>query len=429
LEFGYWNLFGIWDFGFWIFWMNLPYQIFIALRYLKSKKRHKGISVNTLISVGGVAVGVMALLVVLSVMSGFHVDLQRKILGISAHVVVLDYRGKISGYDEALKKIQEEKDVASASPFVLGQVMISYGKKAHGVFLRGIYPELESKTTEIFNYIKDGNIKDLSPKNGIPGIILGRELANSLGVFIGDTIHIVSPFGEIGPLGMLPKVKPFRVVATFEVGMFEYDSNLALCDMQSAQEFLGMGRDITGIEIKVKDIYKAAIVRENIQKKLGFPFYARDWMQMHKNLFSALKLEKFAMFIILILIILVASFNIISTLIMNVIEKTREIAILKAMGATNRGIMTIFMLQGLIIGIVGTVIGVSSGYLLNIILDKYEIIKLPADVYYLSHLPVKMKLSDFLAVSLSAIIISFFATIYPARQAAKLSPAEPLRYE
>ena len=409
--------------------MNLPYQIFIALRYLRSKKRHKGISVNSFISIGGVAVGVMALLVVLSVMSGFHGDLQRKILGVSAHVVLLDYRGKISGYDEVLKRIEGEKDIVSAAPFVLGQAMISYGKKAHGVFLRGMEPEMEAKTTEILNYIKDGNPKDLYPKNGIPGIILGRELASSLGVFTGDTIHIVSPLGEIGPLGMLPRVKPFRVVAIFEVGMFEYDSNLVLCDLRFAQEFFSMGRDITGIEVRVKDIYKAADVREKVQKKLGFPFYARDWMQMHKNLFSALKLEKFAMFIILVLIILVASFNIIGTLIMNVIEKTREIAILKAMGATNKGIMAIFMLQGLFIGIIGTILGVGGGYLLNNILDKYEIIKLPADVYYLSHLPVKMKLFDFLTVSLSAIIISFLATLYPARQAAKLNPVEPLRYE
>ena len=409
--------------------MNLPYQIFIALRYLRSKKRHKGISVNSFISIGGVAVGVMALLVVLSVMSGFHGDLQRKILGVSAHVVVLDYRGKISGYDEVLKRIEGEKDIVSAAPFVLGQAMISYGKKAHGVFLRGMEPEMEAKTTEILNYIKDGNPKDLYPKNGIPGIILGRELASSLGVFTGDTIHIVSPLGEIGPLGMLPRVKPFRVVAIFEVGMFEYDSNLVLCDLRFAQEFFSMGRDITGIEVRVKDIYKAADVREKVQKKLGFPFYARDWMQMHKNLFSALKLEKFAMFVILVLIILVASFNIISTLIMNVIEKTREIAILKAMGATNKGIMAIFMLQGLFIGIIGTILGVGGGYLLNNILDKYEIIRLPADVYYLSHLPVKMKLFDFLTVSLSAIIISFLATLYPARQAAKLNPVEPLRYE
>ena len=407
----------------------LPYQLFIALRYLKSKKRHKGISFNALISTGGVAVGVMALLVVLSVMSGFHEDLQKKILGVNAHIIVLDYRGTIGKYDDVIKRLEDEKEISSFAPFVLGQVMVSSGKKAHGVFLKGIKPEMESKTTDVFKYIKEGNPEDLSPKNGTPGIIIGKELSRSLGVFTGDTINIVSPFGEIGPLGVLPKVKPFRVAAIFEVGMFEYDSNLVFTDIKPAQEFFGIDKGITGIELRVKDIYKASTTRERLQEKLKFPYYAKDWMQMNRNLFSALKLEKFAMFIILVLIILVASFNIVSTLIMNVIEKSREIAILKAMGATNKGIMTIFMLQGLLIGIVGTIIGVSCGYLLNYVLDTYQIIKLPPDVYYLSHLPVKMKLFDFLVVSLSAVTISFLATIYPARQAAKLNPVEPLRYE
>jgi lipoprotein-releasing system permease protein len=409
--------------------VNLPYQLFIALRYLKSKKRHKGISINALISTAGVAVGVMALLVVLSVMSGFREDLQRKILGVNAHVIIFDYRGKISGYNDVIKKLEDEKGIISFAPIVLGQVMVSSGKKAHGVFLKGIKPELETTTTDILKYIKEGNPENLFPKDGVPWIILGRELARSLGAFTGDTVNIVSPFGEIGPLGVLPKVKSFRVAAIFEVGMFEYDSNLVLTDIKSAQKFFGMGKDITGVELKVKDIYKASTIRERLQKQLGFPFYVRDWMQMHRSLFSALKLEKFAMFIILVLIIIVASFNIISTLIMSVIEKSREIAILKAIGATNKGIMTIFMLQGLIIGIIGTIIGVSGGYLLNNLLDKYQIIKLPPDVYYLSHLPVKMKLIDFLSVSLSAITISFLATLYPARQAAKLNPVEPLRYE
>jgi len=407
----------------------LPYQFFIALRYLKAKKRHRGISINTAISIGGVAVGVMALLVVLSVMSGFHEDLQRKILGVNAHIIVLDYRGSMHGYKDVIKKLEGEEDILSSAPFVLGQVMVSFEKKAHGVFMKGIVPEKEAKTTEIMKYIKDGNPQDLYSKDGMPGIILGRELASTLGVFVGDTINIVSPFGEIGPLGMLPKVKPFKVKAIFEVGMFEYDSNLVITDIRPAQEFFGIGEDVNGIELRLKDIYKAPSVREGLQKKLEFPFYVRDWMQMNRNLFSALKLEKFAMFIILILIILVASFNIVSTLIMNVIEKSREIAILKAIGATNRGIMTIFVLQGLFIGIFGTCIGVAGGYLLNHFLGTYQIIKLPADVYYLSHLPVKMKFIDFIAVSFSAIIISFLATLYPARQAAKLNPVEPLRYE
>jgi lipoprotein-releasing system permease protein len=211
--------------------------------------------------------------------------------------------------------------------------------------------------------------------------------------------------------------------------MFEYDSNLVLTDLRAAQEFFDMKNAVTGIQLRLADIYKAPVVRERLEKDLSFPFYAKDWMQMNRNLFSALKLEKFAMFVILILIILVASFNIVSTLIMNVIEKKREIAILKTMGATDRSIMSIFMLQGLLIGLVGTTIGVTGGYLLCYVLNTYEIIKLPADVYYLSHLPVKTKFSDFLTVSLSAVVISFFATLYPAWQAAKMNPVEPLRYE
>jgi lipoprotein-releasing system permease protein len=409
--------------------MNLPYQIFIAIRYLKSKKKYRGVSVNTAISIGGVAVGVMALLVVLSVMSGFHLDLQKKILGANAHIIVRDYKGTMSGYEEVAKVLKNEKDVISFAPFVLGQVMVSFEKRAQGVFLRGIDPDKESKTTEILLHIKDGDFNTLSEENDIPGIILGKELAANIGVITGDKINILSPIGEIGPMGMLPRVKQFRVIAIFEIGMFEYDSNLVLTHIKPAQDFFKMNDNITGIELRLNDIYKAAEIKNRLQKKLGPPFLVMDWMQMNKNLFSALKLEKFAMFIILVLIVLVASFNIISNLIMNVIEKNREIAILKAIGATNSGIMTVFILQGLFIGLIGTVIGITGGYALGYVLNTYQIIKLPADVYYLSHLPVKMKLFDFIVVSMSAIIISFIATIYPAWQASKLNPVEPLRYE
>jgi len=409
--------------------MKLPYQIFIALRYLKSKKKHKGVSVNTAISIGGVAVGVMALLVVLSVMSGFHQDLQKKILGANAHIIIRDYKGTLSDYEQVASTLKQNSEIVSQAPFIIGQVMVSFGNRAHGVFIRGIDPEIEAKTTEILSHIKEGSVSKLSGDAELPGIILGKELASTLGVLLNDKVNVVSPIGEIGPMGMLPKVKQFRVVGIFEIGMFEYDSNLVLTAMKPAQEFFGLQDGISGIEVKLKDIYRAPAVKKQLQETLGFRYIVLDWMQMNKNLFSALKLEKFAMFVILVLIVLVASFNIISNLIMNVIEKSREIAILKAIGATNNSIMTIFMMQGLFIGLIGTIIGIAGGYALGVILNKYQIIRLPADVYYLSHLPVKMSAFDFITVSLSAIIISFLATIYPAWQAAKLNPVEPLRYE
>jgi len=409
--------------------MKLPYQIFIAFRYLKSKKKHKGVSVNTAISIGGVAVGVMALLVVLSVMSGFHQDLQKKILGANAHIIIRDYKGALTDTARITENLASNQEVLSHAPFVIGQVMVSFNNRAHGVYIRGIEPEIEAKTTEILSHIKQGDFRRLSEDKEIPGIIIGKELASNLGVLLNDMINVVSPVGEIGPMGMLPKVKQFRVVGIFEIGMFEYDANLVLTAMKPAQEFFGFKDSISGIELRLKDIYKAPEVKKQLQESLGLRYLVLDWMQMNKNLFSALKLEKFAMFVILVLIILVASFNIISNLIMNVIEKSREIAILKAIGATNKSIMTIFMLQGLFIGLIGTCTGMTGGYLLGVILNKYQIIKLPADVYYLSHLPVKMSLFDFGIVSLSAIIISFVATLYPAWQAAKLNPVEPLRYE
>jgi lipoprotein-releasing system permease protein len=411
--------------------MNLPYQFFIAVRYLRSKKKHKGISFNTAISIGGVAVGVMALLVVLSVMSGFREDLQKKILGANSHAVVLSYSGTIKEYKPMLEKLKDEPSVVNVSPFALGQVLVSAGKNAHGLFMKGIDLSTEAKTTEILSRIKFGRLPEINnpetEREGPPWIIVGSELSSMLGILVGDKINVISPMGEIGPLGMLPKIKQFRVVAIFEMGMFEYDANLALTDLKSAQEFYGYGTAVSGIELKLKDIYAAPDVRKDLNKKLGPPFFVKDWMQMNKNLFSALKLEKFAMFVILILIVLVASFNIVSTLMMNVVEKQKEIAILKSMGAKNQGIMLIFMLQGLVIGIVGTAIGVFGGYVLCIVLNNY--IDLPPDIYYLSKLPVKMQFIDFGVVSCSAIAISFLSTIYPSYYAARLEPVESLRYE
>ena len=410
--------------------MKFPYHFFIALRYFKSKKKHRGLSVNTVISIAGVALGVMALIIVLSVMGGFHEDLQKKILGVNAHIVVLNYGGKIRDNEYLKKTISRIKGVRHASPFVYGQVMLGSGDRANGAIVRGIEPGIEAETTEIIKYIKEGSIDELrKTEKGIPGIILGRELSRNLGLFIGDEIRMISPSGEMGPLGMLPKMKKFKLVGIFEVGMFEYDSNLALIHIRDAQDFFNLKDEITGIEVRVDEIYNSEKIADEIESALGPPYYARDWMEMNRNLFSALKLEKLVMFIILILIVLVASFNIISNLIMIVMEKAREIAIMKAMGATNKGIMSIFMIHGLIVGFIGTVLGLSGGYAVCQLLKKYRFISLPPDIYYLSYLPVRMNLFDFSVVAAAAVFISFMATIYPSWQAARLDPIEPLRYE
>ncbi|MBF0344021.1 MAG: lipoprotein-releasing ABC transporter permease subunit [Nitrospirae bacterium] len=407
--------------------MRHTYPFIIAFRYLKSRKRHKSISFNTVISIGGVAVGVMALIIVLAVMSGFHADLQKKILGVNAHVIVANQGGRIYNQRLLTDDIKKLSGVDSAAPFVLGQVMAAKDRKAQGVLLRGILPDREKAITGIYSFIKEGRFENLTDVG--KEIIIGRELAGNLGVTINDEINIISPVGDIGPLGMLPKTEKFKVVAIFEVGMYEYDSSLVITSIESAQLFFGLYNSVSGIEVRVKDIYQAQDIRKRINELFGFSYSVRDWMQMNKNLFSALKLEKLAMFVILTLIVLVAAFNIVSTLIMNVIEKERDIAILKAMGATNAGIMYIFMLQGFIVGLIGTCLGLAGGSITCYLLDTYEMIKLPSDVYYLSRLPVKVNVSDFMLVSISAIIISFLSTIYPAYQAAIVNPIEPLRFE
>ncbi|MBI4848870.1 MAG: lipoprotein-releasing ABC transporter permease subunit [Nitrospirae bacterium] len=407
----------------------MPYQFFIAFRYFRSKKKHSGISINTVISIAGVALGVMTLLTVLSVMSGFREDLQDKILKTNAHVVVQSYEGNIRDFETAKKKIDKIDGVIASSPVVYGQVMLRFGSRASGVVIRGVDPDIEKDTTDILNKLKSGSVDSLKKSEGVPGIIIGRELLRNLGLFVGDEIEMVSPIGELGPLGMIPKMKKFRIAGFFEAGMFEYDSSLAFINLGVAQDFLGLRGAVTAIEIRTDNLYNAGITAGKIDSALGLPYIARDWMQMNRNLFSALKLEKIVMFIILTLIILVASFNIISNLIMIVIEKAREIAIMKTMGATSKGVMSIFMIHGLIIGITGTAAGVIGGYTLCELLKKYKFINLPPDVYYLSYLPVRMSLFDYIIVPAAAVLISFLATVYPSWQAAKLDPVEPLRYE
>ena len=417
----------------------MSYEIFISLRYLKAKRKQAFISLITWISIGGVAVGVTALIVVISVMGGMQEDLRNKILGTNSHVVVLSNEGAMTKYGEIIKKIEGVPHVVSASPFIFNQVMLTSHSSVSGVAIRGIDPDLEAKVTDLSKRVKEGGLKFLkTPQNSelrtpnselIEGIVIGKDLARNLAVFLGDTIDVVSPFGRATPMGTTPKVEKFRVVGIFDTGMYEYDSSLALISIPAAQRFFSMGETVTGIEIKVDDIYLADSVADKIHSMLGFPYWTRDWMEMNKNLFSALKLEKFGMFVILTLIIIVAAFNIIGTLIMMVMEKGRDIAILKSMGATDNSIMKIFIMEGLIIGIAGTIIGCIGGYVLCELLDTYHFIKLPSDVYQLDTLPVKMNPIDFLYISLSAIVISFLATIYPSWNASRLDPVEALRYE
>lgn len=406
--------------------MKVPYELFISLRYLRAKKKQRSISVNTAISIGGVALGVMATIIVLSVMTGAQDYLRERILGIKSHVVVMEYGGNLKDYMVVMDKVKKRSHVLSTAPFVLGQAMLTSETKAIGVIVRGIVPEMEKEVTELSNYMREGRIEALSDG----GLIIGKELSRNLGAFPGDRLKLLSPFGTITPMGLVPKVKLFEVVGIFDSGMYEFDSNLAYISLRGAQDFFGLGETVTGIDAKIDDIYKARTVADDIAESLGLPYFARDWMQLNRNLFSALKLEKIAMFIILVLIIFVAAFNIISTLIMIVMEKSREIAILKSMGATNKGISNIFMVQGLIIGLTGTILGIVSGYSVCYLLKTYQFITLPSDIYYgLSHLPVKMKFLDFLLVSASALGISILATLYPSWQASRLDPIEPLRYE
>ncbi|RNC68914.1 MAG: lipoprotein-releasing ABC transporter permease subunit [Desulfuromonadales bacterium] len=423
----------------------MSYELFIGLRYLKAKRKSTFISIITFISTAGVALGVMALIIVLAVMTGFEEDLKEKILGTNAHVVVLKSSGGIENYPSLMDRLKRENGVVAATPFIYSQVMLSTGNNVSGVVLRGIDTKTDPLVTNLHRSLVEGKLGDLdraplplagqeAPK---PGIIIGKELSRNLNIYTGDTINVISPLGNITPLGMIPKMKQFRVVGTFNTGMFEYDSTLAYVGLAEAQEFLSLGDVVTGIQLRVADVYRTGEMVQRINKGLGFPYHARDWMQMNKNILFALKTEKMVMFIILTLIVLVAAFGIASTLFMVVLEKTKDIAILKSMGASGRSIMKIFVLEGLIIGIAGTTIGVASGLLVAFNLEPIVggIQKLTGfelfskDVYYLDHFPSKVVLSDVALISVTAVIISLVATLYPSWQASRLPPAEALRYE
>ncbi|GAM07945.1 lipoprotein-releasing system transmembrane protein LolC [Geobacter sp. OR-1] len=424
----------------------MPYELFIGLRYLKAKRKSTFISIITVISTSGVALGVLALIVVLAVMTGFEESLKTKIMGTNAHVVVLGGANGIDDSNGLIDRVKKFEGVQAATPFIYSQVMLTSGKNVSGVVLRGIDLATDGKVTNLHKSVSDGKIADLEPVSGaplagaeppLPGIMIGRELSRNLNLYVGDTLNVVSPMGNITPLGMIPKMKKFRVVALFNTGMYEYDSTLAYVALSEAQDFLGMGGSVTGIQLKVADVYKTGELVKKLNAGLGARYHARDWMQMNKNILFALKTEKMVMFIILTLIVLVAAFGIASTLFMVVMEKTKDIAILKSMGATGRSIMKIFVLEGLIIGVTGTFIGTIGGLLIACNLEQIvDVIQrltgfelFSKDVYYLDHFPSQVVPGDVAMICVTAIAISFIATLYPAWQASRMAPAEALRYE
>ncbi|MGA7103836.1 MAG: lipoprotein-releasing ABC transporter permease subunit [Candidatus Deferrimicrobiaceae bacterium] len=411
--------------------MALPVEYFIGLKYLLAKRKQTFISIITAISISGVAVGVMALIIVLAVMNGFEREVQDRILGATAHVHVTSLEGSVADPYALARRVDAMDGVIAASPYLFSQVMISSGTASTGAILRGVDIPTIGKVTRLPRDIRKGRLEDLAKKtaSGLPGIILGKELAANLGVSPGDIVEILVPGGNITPMGAFPGIARFQVAGLSESGMYEYDSSFTYVSLEEAGRLMGMEGRGTGVEVKVGDIYQAGRIATRIREELGYPYWAKDWMQSNRNLFSALKLEKVVMFIILVLIVMVAAFNIISTLIMVVMDKTRDIAVLMTLGATRKMVRKIFALEGLLIGLAGTVAGSILGTLLCYLLRRYEFIRLPSDVYYISTLPVDLSPEILILVGASSILICFLATLYPSRQASLIDPAEAIRYE
>ena len=428
----------------------MSYELFVSIRHLSAKKSQKFISLNTWISIAGVGLGVMALIVVIAVMSGFSKDLRDKILGTNSHIVVSNMnRAMVENYDDIIKKVRSVEGVIAAAPFIMNQVMLINGDRVSGVVVRGIDPGKEETVSDLGKNMVSGTVTHLKTKSSFSGdikvrgkknragIILGKELSRRLGVGVGDIVSMVSPVSRVTPVGLIPRMKLFKVVGVFESGMYEYDANLSFILLKSAQKFFSMKNGVSGIEVRVADIEQAGNIASVIQKELGFPYLVRDWMRMNRNLFSALKLEKIVMFIILILIIFVAAFNIVSTLFMLVMEKAKEIAILKSMGASCSSVMKIYSYQGLVIGLVGTFLGCATGFVivpnLNEIVSAIEsifgIVAFPSDVYYLDRLPSKIQYMDSFLIIIFSIVICLVASLYPAWRASKLDLVDGLRYE
>jgi lipoprotein-releasing system permease protein len=423
---------------------SLPYELFVSLRYLRAKRRERFISLITFFSTLGVLLGVMTLNIVLAVMTGFEEDLRNRILGFNPHILVSSYSNTILDSKSVVEKIAQVPGVITATPVVYGQVMVSSRQRVSGVVVRAVEPELASSVVNVIAHIEVGTLDDLGKERDIAireesgnrnvrlsGVVIGEELRKQLQVEVGEPISLVSPLQTTpGPMGMVPKVKRFYVAAAFKSGMVDYDGTLIYMGLADAQQFFAIGDQVTGIEVRVQDPYNAPDVANVMQSQLGIPYSVRDWTKINSNIFVALKLEKFVYSLVILLIVLVAAFNIIATLIMVVMEKRKDIAVLKSIGATNKSISRIFIFKGFVIGATGALLGTVCGYAVCWLMQEgYIRVPLPPDVFYVNTVPIKIYFENFLIVGAAALLICLLATIYPARQAAKLSPVEVIRYE
>jgi lipoprotein-releasing system permease protein len=411
------------------------YELLVGLRYTRAKRRNHFISFISLISMAGIALGVAALIVVLSVMNGFQQELRARILAVVSHVQLSGPGNRLEDWRKVAEAARTQSHVVAAAPFVNAQGMLTFGRGVRGAIVRGIVPALEERVADIGRHMRSGSLEALQP--GEFRIVLGAELARAIGALAGDKIALIAPQGSVTPAGVIPRLKQFTVAGIFEVGMYEYDASLALINLEDAQKLYQLGHAVSGVRLKLDDLFLARQVAANLNAALSPEVWASDWTRSHANFFRAVEIEKRVMFIILTLIVAVAAFNIVSTLVMLVTDKQADIAILRTLGAAPGSILQIFVVQGAMIGVIGTLIGVAGGVLLgwnvDTVVPAIEHVLgfkfLSADVYYISELPSDVQLRDVATIGLVSLAMSFVATLYPSWRAARVNPAEALRYE
>ena len=415
--------------------MALPYELLIGLRYTRAKRRNHFISFISLISMLGIGLGVAALIVVLSVMNGFQKELRTRILGVASHIQISGINGQLADWQGVAAQVAEHPEVRATAPFVQSQAMFTVDNGVKGVLVRGILPDQEDRVADFRQTIKSGSLDDLRP--GEFGVVLGADLARALRVFVGDKVTVIAPQGTVTPAGVVPRLKSFTVVGIFEVGMYEYDSGLALIHLADAQKLYQMGDGVSGVRLKVDDLFQAPRIARELVRYVNADAWISDWTKSHANFFRAVQIEKNMMFIILSLIVAVAAFNLVSTLVMAVTDKQADIAILRTLGARPRSIMAVFVIQGALVGFIGLGLGIAGGVALALNIDVvvpfiqnlFGVQFLSKEVYYISDLPSDLQWGDVWGVTLIAFVLALLATLYPSWRASRVNPAEALRYE